>query len=89
MQKGGRWVYHLCDIYKKMKKPSFCMRSYLLKKRTPSIFLEGALLAHQQDALHLHSAEDLLVTFLMVIPFTSFQYPSGITLKKVRLKNIT
>jgi hypothetical protein len=39
----------------------------------------------QQDALHLHSAEDLFVTFLMVITFTSFQYPSGITLKKVRL----
>jgi len=49
---------------------------------------KGALLRYQQDALHLHSAEDLFVTFLMVITFTSFQYPSGITLKKVRLENI-
>jgi hypothetical protein len=38
--------------------------------------------------LHLHIPENFLVTFLIVIPFTSFQHPSGITLKKIRLKNI-
>jgi hypothetical protein len=32
--------------------------------------------------------EIFLMTFLMVILFTSFQYPSGITLKKIGLKNI-
>jgi hypothetical protein len=36
----------------------------------------------------LHIPENFLVTFLIVIPFTSFQDPSGITLKKIRLKKI-
>jgi hypothetical protein len=36
----------------------------------------------------LHIPENLLVAFLIFIPFTSFQHPSGITLKKIRLKNI-
>jgi hypothetical protein len=36
----------------------------------------------------LHIPENFLVTFLIVIPFTSFQHSSGITLKKIRLKNI-
>jgi hypothetical protein len=36
----------------------------------------------------LHIAENFLVTFLILISFTSLHYPSGITLKKVRLENI-
>jgi hypothetical protein len=36
----------------------------------------------------LHIPENFLVTFLILIPFTPFQHPSGITLKKIRLKNI-
>jgi hypothetical protein len=36
----------------------------------------------------LHIPENFLVTFLILILFTSFQHPSGITLKKIRLKDI-
>jgi hypothetical protein len=46
---------------------------------------EGARKERQHDALHLQIPESFLATFLIVIDFTSFQNPTGIALKKIRV----
>ena len=46
----------------------------------------GAPKQDQQDALHLQVVDNFLVIFLIVMEFTSFQYPSGITLNEIGLE---
>jgi hypothetical protein len=47
---------------------------------------EGTQNTPQQDALHLQTPENFLTTFLILISFTSFQNPTCVALKKVRLQ---